>query len=223
MRYRWLMRSGTLAFILTLGCCSVGCSKVKKANSPEHAIQLMEAAARDGKSDQYLALLPKRQREFVVKVKEMSKRIKDAQKTFNDAMDSQFGKGSDSLPSELPDIAEVMTEKDKNFHMEIVSQERKDDSTTTMKLKVTRTVDKKAGSTSTDSVDCTAIKEDDGWKLNLGNQEMGDSDVGEQFMNSMFDQQIKGLEQTTAEIKSGKFKSRLEAMKALSSHSIFKR
>ena len=67
----------------------------------------------------------------------------------------------------------------------------------------------------------TSFKEDDGWKLRMGADDM--SDEGEKFLNSMFDQQIKRLEQTTADIKAGKLHSRVEAMKALASHSPFGR
>jgi len=48
------------------------------------------------------------------------------------------------------------------------------------------------------------------------------SDEGEKLLNSMFDQQIKGLEQATADIKAGKIHSRFEAMKALASHAPFR-
>jgi hypothetical protein len=199
----------------------MGCAKVRQASSPEQAVKLMESATRDGNADQNLALLPKRQREFVVKIKDVVKRVRDAQHAFNEAMDSQFGKASDVPPYEMPDATEMLKKKDKRFRIEILSQDRKDDSTTEMKLKVSRTDDERTGSTKSEEVSCKAIKEDDGWKLNFDSEEM--SDDGEKFMTSMFDSQIKGLEQTTADIKSGKIRSRAEAWKSLASTSIFKR
>jgi hypothetical protein len=222
MRFRWTLRAAAFSVILISGCRSIGCAKVKKASSPESAVQLMETAKREGNRDQYLALLPKPQREFMVKITDALKKVQEAQKAFDEALDSKFGKTSDKSPVEVPNPTEMMGKKDPQFRLEIVSQQRKDDNTTVMKLKATRTDDEKSGSTKSEELDCTAIKEDDGWKLNMGNEEMSDSDAGVKFMTVMFERQIKGLEQTTADIKSGKIQSRIEAWKALAAISTFK-
>jgi len=190
----------------------MGCSKAKQAESPEDAVHLLEASMRDGDFDQRISLAPKRQRGAIIKLRDTFKNVKKASDAFYDALDVRFG--SDSLPKrpETPDLAASFEARDQNARIEIANQERKDDNSVNLKLKMTRTENEKTGSTNTVEVNCTAIKEDDGWKLYVGSEENAESK--QQKLIEMLERQIKFFEQGAADVKAGKYQTKIEAIQA---------
>ncbi len=213
MRLRGVLRAAALSFVLACGGISMGCAKARHASSAEEAVHLLEAATRDGNFDQRLALTPKRERERVVKVRDLLKHLKQASAAFDAAMDARFGPDPLHQRKQAHDFSAAFDSADDNARIEVVSQEKGDDDAVRLKLKMTRTNNEKTGTTKTTEVSCVAIKEEDGWKLKMGSDEAATS--SDETLIAALNRQIQAFEQAAADVKAGKYLTRADALNGL--------
>lgn len=190
----------TAATTILLWVASSLAHAIAPAKTPDELIRNLATAAQQGNSDDFLAGLTASSRKAVIDSFANQAVLRDAQQSFQQALDERFGKGGKVLDAAPDDLKSAVS---RLAAAEVL--EKKPGPGGAVQLRVRASFKRPDGKTGTREDTLIALPEGGGWKLVLsfapGAKLQSDSKAA--------------LERVTKQVKDGQFKDRTSAMVAL--------
>jgi len=193
----------TAATTMLLWMASSLAHAIAPAKTPDELIQNLLTAAQEGNTEDYLAGLTANSRKAVIDSFASEAVLREAQQSFQQALDERFGKGSKILEADPDNIKSAIS---RLTAAEIL--EKKAGPGGTMQLRVRASFKQSDGKTVTREDTLIALPEGGGWKLVLSFVPGAKLQLASKA----------ALERITKQVKDGQFKDRTSAMVALANN-----